>query len=414
MKRTLIALFVLGSVAHAQRARKFDTRKLVAGVDERKVQNAIVKGVNWLHKRDGKWGDHYVAQHKIYGEELVLYTFVKAGVQPSDPVFRKHFEKMLGAKLQRTYQVALQAMILEEVHRVKHQGRLWQCARFLADNQSPDGSWSYGDPVAIADAPAAEPAPKPTKSGGGIFGRRKKKPDPSGNPPVTRRIPIKQMRTGDARGGDASNSQYAALGIRACHDAGIRFPREILVKAREWWVKKQHKPAGTPTGPASRGWCYSAPRWRRVCLGKCSSYGAMTAGAIGALVIYDYALAQSWMRDPAVVSGLNWLNGNFAVDKNPGASTCGPQPAPAERMEKGRFYYLYALERAAMLYGIEKLGRHRWYAEGAANLLVSQNADGSWPKDFIPSDEVWNTCFAILFLKHATRPLIPTVDTTKK
>jgi hypothetical protein len=32
-------------------------------------------------------------------------------------------------------------------------------------------------------------------------------------------------------------------------------------------------------------------------------------------------------------------------------------------------YYLYGLERAAILFGTEKIGDHFWYAEGAAALI---------------------------------------------
>jgi hypothetical protein len=53
-----------------------------------------------------------------------------------------------------------------------------------------------------------------------------------------------------------------------------------------------------------------------------------------------------------------------------------------------------------MLYGTETMGRHEWYAEGAAYLLKEQQVDGSWkPKD---GTGAVDTCFAILFLKRAT------------
>src|SRR3989442_743568 len=51
-------------------------------------------------------------------------------------------------------------------------------------------------------------------------------------------ILIKQTRTvGDK--GDNSNSQYASLGLRACFDANVRAPEEVLQKARTWWVDCQ-------------------------------------------------------------------------------------------------------------------------------------------------------------------------------
>ena len=51
-----------------------------------------------------------------------------------------------------------------------------------------------------------------------------------------------------------------------------------------------------------------------------------------------------------------------------------------------------------------KLGRFDGYLEGARFLLDSRSNDGSWNKK--PVD----TCFAILFLRRATRPLVASVE----
>jgi len=70
------------------------------------------------------------------------------------------------------------------------------------------------------------------------------------------------------------------------------------------------------------------------------------------------------------------------------------------------YYYLYGLERAGILYGTETFGSHEWYPEGAEFLLANQRADGAWiSKDNAYANAVWDTCFAILFLRRATRPL---------
>ena len=84
------------------------------------------------------------------------------------------------------------------------------------------------------------------------------------------------------------------------------------------------------------------------------------------------------------------------------------------------YYYIYALERAGVLYGTEKFGDHEWYPDGAKRLLKQQDKDGSWSdgknwgsalkgNDRIISD----TCLAILFLCRATRPLVASEDNRK-
>ena len=58
-------------------------------------------------------------------------------------------------------------------------------------------------------------------------------------------------------------------------------------------------------------------------------------------------------------------------------------------------------------YGTDRFGAHDWYAEGAAWLLETQRPDGSWLTANAKGGQgVWDTCFAILFLRRATRPLI--------
>ena len=82
---------------------------------------------------------------------------------------------------------------------------------------------------------------------------------------------------------------------------------------------------------------------------------------------------------------------------------------PGHPAKQFQYYYLYALERVGMLYGTESIGPHEWYPEGANYLLGGQRANGSWadPAEayFAEQEPVWSTCYAILFLKRATRPL---------
>jgi hypothetical protein len=108
---------------------------------------------------------------------------------------------------------------------------------------------------------------------------------------------------------------------------------------------------------------------------------------------------ESWKKDPLIQSGFAWLANHFTVDTTP--NCCNSV----------RFYYLYAVERAGILYGTETIGKHEWYPAGAKAILDAQKPDGSWlawPKDkesFMGGNPGWDTCFAILFLRRAARPL---------
>ncbi|MCI0658081.1 MAG: terpene cyclase/mutase family protein, partial [Acidobacteria bacterium] len=184
--------------------------------------------------------------------------------------------------------------------------------------------------------------------------------------------------------GDDSNSQYAALGLRACYDGGIDLPVDVLAKAEKRWRSTRMR---------NGGWNYGTDG---------PAYGSMTAGAVGALVLYDYILKRPWKKDADVLAGLQWLASNFSVERIPGAQE------PAQGF---LYYYLYALERACLLYGTETLGQHKWYAEGAGLLLRQQKPDGSWSAGMpMPTASIWDTSFAILFLRRATRPPVATGD----
>ncbi len=101
-----------------------------------------------------------------------------------------------------------------------------------------------------------------------------------------------------------------------------------------------------------------------------------------------------------MVRGLEWIGTNFSVSKNPGSA------ADDAGQAGWHYYWLYALERAGIFYGTETVGTHEWYPEGARMLLEAQKPDGSWMASATSDHAIWDTCFAILFLRRATRPLI--------
>jgi hypothetical protein len=360
-------------------------------VDQKAVDEAIKKGVASLkgakiQTSEGPGG------RKLWWGELVLWTYVHAGVPESDERFEALFKEMMERKLETTYNVSLRAMILEELDRVKYQPHLKACAQFLVDNQCKNGQWSYGDPSFAADdvPTGGEGARQDVATSGGkpkvrADGKREK-------PKVARKVPVKKERDGPASG-DNSNSQYAALGLRACHDAGIVLPKEGVKLAQKWWRDAQHDETDAKQAYAGDGWCYGPKNYGH------AAYGSMTAGAVGSLAIYGYILGENWKADRGVQGGLEWMAKNFTVTENP-----GPPEHGGGKAGWMYYYYLYALERAGILAGTEKLGGHEWYPEGANQLLKAQKADGSWTSSDY-GNGVWDTCFAILFLRRATRPL---------
>jgi hypothetical protein len=405
MTRAILGLFLFGAAAAAQ-----DAKPQAGFVDQAKVDKAISKGLEYL-KTAKSPGSHKEIQNS---DELILLTEIHGGASETDPAFQDLLKRCLDAKLERTYKVALLAMCLEELDRAKYQKKIAACGQFLLDNECANGQWSYGEPTVYAeDVPTGVERKEVASAGGSAAKSGLKTFDAPGarvKPPVKKKVPLKQNKTGPATG-DNSNSQYAALGVRACHDAGIVFPKDAMEKARSWWETSQcgvmagAKPAEAPAvatgaGPAMvlgdpRGWCYKEKDAH-------PAYSSMTTGAIGAEVIFDYILGKDWRKDKVVQDGMAWLAANFSVTEN-----VGPAQTAKGAKNGWLYYYLYAIERAGMLYDTATIGSHDWYVEGAKVLLDAQKADGSWDGSHT-KQPAWDTCFAILFLKRATRPLVAT------
>ncbi|HVR84972.1 MAG TPA: hypothetical protein VMU54_11720 [Planctomycetota bacterium] len=307
-------------------------------------------------------------------DELLLWTYCQGGVPESDPEFQAALKSVLERKLEKTYNVALTAMLLEDLDRVKYQKRIAQCAQFLVDNQCANGQWSYGDPSIFVESVVVPPPPAKPKG--------------------LRRVTITRKRDGPAAG-DNSNSMYALLGLRACHDAGINLPPVSIELASKWWRDSQTKlsPLKAPA-VVPEGWCYGRHDHK--------PYGSMTAGGVGSLAICDYILGRDPKKDRELASGMEWLAKNFSVAYNPGPYE---HAGMEENSQHQLYYYLYALERAAILTGVEQVGGVAWYPRISQTLIDAQRPDGSW-KSASGGSELNDTCFAVLTLRKATRALI--------
>ena len=356
-----------------------------AAPSQKDIDDAVKKGVEYLKTAQSTGGFLKGNCH-----DLILLTLLHAGMSDKNPVFKKLLDEALAGQLEHTYKVALHAMVLEDLDPGIHQMRIAQCAQFLIDNQAANGQWSYGKPTDLTKLPVPD---KSVASGGGkddkkpekkaviAFGAERQKSLPKSW------LAIQQQRT-TGEGGDNSNSQYAALGLRACFDSKIKVPEIVIHLARKWWVEAQFPPDDgadakaviSGEGARPQGWNYKKPGEGE---GNQKPYHAMTAGAVGACVIYEYILGRDFKKDKVTKAGVEWLGKHFSVNTN--------------------YYYMYGLERAGMLYDVESFGGNNWYFKGVPVLLQNQNGDGSWGKREDKAENTWDTCFAILFLTKATK-----------
>jgi len=406
MTAVRIALLCLGLAPLAAAAPGEKDPKQAAEF-KKQVQEAIDRGVEWLLKQQGaggKFPSFADDRGEIYplGMHALATLAVMKGGQPLDSPEVLQAMKALESlrhtyrNALRTYEVGLYLMVLDAQYSTPPKGKHLPAKRkktsardlevanefaiWLQKQQQPPGLWRYPE--------------------GGV---------------------------------DLSNTQYAALGLWAAHRMGVEIHKGVVRRMLEGTLERQ-QPTGarvpyildpehykarkgehrSTTTIQARGWRYLPEEIVTLSDGTTRKIvypysGSMTSAGIAILAIGRDILGEkdSWMteaRDRQIRTGmwegLAWLQANWELEDNPGQPGNWP------------FYWLYGLERCARLSGVEYVGTHDWYLEGAARLVADQRPDGSWPKNprMRPkgdqnvrwwSDQV-DTCFAILFLTLST------------
>ena len=204
-----------------------------------------------------------------------------------------------------------------------------------------------------------------------------------------------------------STTQYAVLGLRSAGRLGIKAPpgmwkevlQFVLGKAVPSVTKaisvKEYEQEAVESSIAITGFGYDE-RYKRPA-------GSMTLAGLACLAICRGELnkgdqlsnADSLQISQVGLAGMGWIQENYNIR----ASTPeGLSPIPALA-----FYYLYGIERAMVLWGVEEVGGHDWYYEGAGVLLSWQKQDGSWVGPH--GSAIIDTAWALLFLKRGTLPV---------
>lgn len=376
---------------------------------DQKVGAAINKGVAWLKQRqlpDGSWG--LVEGNRLYGggektgneykhpagaTALALYTLLKCKESPKDPVVQKGFKYLQdtnNAIPGGSYETSVLLLAV--------------CA--TADqNKTSKASEKAGEKLKLT-GPMRKWAQDLVNH---LLEKRQKRTwrynIPNGAPPPG----------GDE---DLSSTQLAALGLFSANRLGIKVKEKIWEDILTYALDQQDE-----TGPdyawedpvtkkkstwKSRGFAYIRGQEDP---SEGQATGGMTACGVTMVEMCRFILSdggrkkEEWAKRPdaakvqnAIQDGLAWFDLNWSPFDNP-------------KKVSGNIYhlyYLYAFERMMDMLGQQRLGKHMWYSEMGQQILNRQNEDGHWKTGVtLDPGDVQDTCFALLFLKRATKGAIP-------
>ena len=181
---------------------------------------------------------------------------------------------------------------------------------------------------------------------------------------------------------DNSNSQIAVLAMWHAEENGIE------ISQKYWQVVDQH---WRTAQDASGGWCYAPftgidPRWKKIA-------PTMSAAGLASLYITSDRLATEVLLEPKVdkplANGLAWVNEHYE---------------PSIKLDN--LYYLYSVERVGLASGRKFFGNKPWFAITAADLLKTQQGDGSWTSGLDGQSPAIDTAFALLVLARGCNPIM--------
>jgi hypothetical protein len=358
---------------------------------QKKINRAIDKGVSHLKKTSymGAWSDGIQTPGTT---ALAAWTLLESGVPANSEIIRKAaaYLRKESIKMAQTYYMALMILFFDRLGEPADEAIIQALGVRLLAGQKTSGGWTYyqnwlGDFADQAWLQKQIDEPEKRQSADKLFPQIRKQ--------------IEKLKTADIdrnHGGDNSNTQFAMLALWVARRHGLPVD-DALAKVEDRFRESQH---------AGGGWGYSQ--------GEPEPRASMTcAGLLGLAVGQGVKKGQvdKLLKDKKVQKGLRFLGD---LVKNP-----EDQVRKILLDRPGRFYYfLFSLERMAVVYNVKTIGDKDWYTWGAKILVDKQKEDGSWLGEYPTAD----TCFALLFLKRANvahdltldlNPILKTPDKKK-
>lgn len=385
-----------------------------------KVNAAIDKGVAYLKRAlDGKGGGDAHA-NRLGAIALGALTLLTCGVPENDPILAKAIDRVRreGDTTTNTYDLALCILALDPLNGPGDAELIRSMALRLMAGQNAAGGWTYNVRALSDDDertllgllrkfenPGAMARKDEGPGGGrvepGAIGGRIDAPPADRNPPRPGRPapPAKRPRLGAPLGpggvenlpvvvfdlnkpmagqDDNSNTQFAILAVWAAGKHGVPVHQSMrMIDARF---------RGSQNGDGS--WGYHRG-------GSVRPDSMTCAGLIGLAVGKGIDAKKAGGKDEVIDRAVESLSKN--IGKAPLRGRNG-QALRLNMNSLGDLYYLWSLERVAVIYDAKEIGGKDWYGWGAQFLVEKQGPEGAWRDSH---GGIADTCFALLFLKRA-------------
>jgi hypothetical protein len=399
------------------------------------VNKAIERGVNYLkthQSADGSWPFVSPApiddsSHPVGVSGLVALALLECNVPPTDPVIQKAAQGIRQSirSLDATYDLSVALMFLDRLGNADDELLLEAIALSLAAGQAADGGWGYTCPLVTSEAELRRLRTQVEQKNSG---RRDSQPTPQPTGEIRRRD--QGGRGPGMLGPDNSNTQFATLALWIARRHHI--PVDKTLAFTESRFRRSQNNDG--------GWGYHA-----FAIGPmASSTASMTCAGLLALAVGHGVSRQAVLhtetargneaarsraaslpdprQDRAVRRGMEFLSKTMEPALKAGPAPILQMPEAPGGFRGGRggfrggrggismgqsilgnglsseFYFLWSMERVAVVYGITKIGNKDWYAVGSHFILAHQGFDGAWKGNL---GESVDTSFALFFLRRA-------------
>jgi len=191
---------------------------------------------------------------------------------------------------------------------------------------------------------------------------------------------------------DLSNTQWALMALWA---AGLPLDNETWEKAEIFVRRCLNNQTLNPTYSAYNDGGFTYEPYGISHGASAPSYGSMTGAGIWSLILIN----TSYRTDPAIYSALNWLNSNFAVDKNPHVIEWGGglMGGPATFL----YYYYLTLGKAISMLGDPTYDTFYFQMRDAilSDIHVNSSDTWFWNNSLCGEFAVYATVQAVLFLQ---------------